>query len=94
MQAALEAATFWREDVEAGAKETEMPACSSPGCGGVRPPLPQPEKVHYKGLTPLFTACLLRTIEMQTDLDLISYTDRLLDSACESNHVGNAEGKR
>lgn len=74
MQAALEAATFWREDAEAGAKETEMPACSSPGCGGVRAPLPQPERVHYERLTPLFTASSLRTIEMQRDLDWISCT--------------------
>lgn len=51
MQAALEAATFWREDAEAGAKETEMPACSSPGCRGVRPPLPPPERVHF---TPIY----------------------------------------
>lgn len=67
MQAALEAATFWREDSEAGAKETELPAFSSPGCSGVQPPLPWPERVHYERQMPLFTACLLRIVEMQKD---------------------------
>lgn len=67
MQAALEAAAFWWEDAEARANKAEMPASSSVGCDGVQPPLPQPEKVHCEGLTPLFTVHLSRTVEMQRD---------------------------
>ena len=58
-------------------------AFSSLGCSGVQPPLPQPERLHYKGLTPLFTACLLRTRELQRDfISQLDFMHRQASGLC------------